>query len=170
MDDKKDTSKRDLIITVVVIICVISLIIYLIVSSLMVKTWSKTESVGGTGGGPFEFKCPDGDYVTHMGLKAGDVVDAVLIQCKDKTKSPIYGGNGGSEYLYMSNTGFNGFNVAGNQLVGNISPLNEFSIKGGKNILKDTKTHKLQCPDGSKVAGIYGRNGSLVDSLGFYCY
>ncbi len=142
--------------------------------------WSKTESLGGTGGKEFEYNCPAGEYVNEISYRSGDGLDSIGVKCTNNKNaatnavSNLYGGSGGNPGSFNFPEGIGSFYVTGNSLVGNITPGTELSpntTKGGKAVgVFAGSTKQLSCPANSKIAGIYGKSGSLVDMLGFNCY
>jgi hypothetical protein len=142
--------------------------------------WSKTSAVGGAGGNPYDFKCPDGQYVNKIYYKADVGLNHIGVRCSgskmDEATSNLYGGSGGSPGNFEFANGIDSFYVTGNKFIGNINPGTNSKVdftKGGKALgveRGEGQAQKLECSPGSKIAGVYGRYGSLTDKLGFNCY
>ncbi len=149
------------------------------------RGWTRTGSVGGTGGNEFDFKCPNGTGVYKIEYSADQGLDSIKVGCKgfgqagttaDEIFSEMYGGHGGTNDEFLSPEGMNGMYVTGNQFVGNITPASSAVMapnfeKGGKAQGQWAgSTQLLSCPPGSLIAGVYGRSDTYVDALGFHCH
>ncbi len=142
------------------------------------ECWTKTAAVGGSGGSPYDFKCPDGQYVDKVYYRAGSGLDQIGVRCSgsklDEATSNLYGGNGGNPGSFEFANGIDSFYVTGDSLVGNINPGTNSVVdftKGGKASGSwSGETKQLKCSPGSKISGIYGSSGTVNDKLGFNCY
>jgi hypothetical protein len=141
--------------------------------------WYQTGSVGGEGGQNFEYKCPDGEYVQRLYMDTGDGVTRVGASCSGASDyeitSPMFGINKGNPVYYTTDKGIESYKVTGHQYVGNVTPgyepeiLDKGGLVGGVFKNENNKTELLQCPDGTKVSGLYGKSGAWINKLGFWC-
>lgn len=125
-------------------------------------------TVGGSGGNPFQFSCPSGSYVTAMQGRAGSQLDAIQVSCQGGMKSPVYGGGGGDPWGVGGPSGFSAVGIYADDKVNGIAiqPMNGAALAEGTQ--SGGKTLSVGC--GSKrITGIRGRSGSMVDNLGFDC-
>lgn len=146
-------------------------------------TWERIDAVGGSGGGPFEFKCPEGSGVSEYLVYADEGVNAIKVKCNSNPPiySDKYGGDGGMEHVFGIIPGVAGnesINITGHSFVGNITPGDFYVSSGGmrnnaggraEGELFSGDDHLLTCNPGYQVAGIHGGSGDLVDSLGLWC-
>lgn len=139
--------------------------------------WSTTDLVGGPSGSPFNFSCPENEYVNKMYLNYGSGVDQISVRCSgtklNTATSNMYGGSGGTKGVFDFPDGIDSFYVTGGDFIGNVSPgtLGAPSFETGGAAIDQWKgtTKKMTCPPGSKVAGIYGKSDAYLNALGFNC-
>lgn len=61
---------------------------------------------GGTGGRMQVFDVDEGDAIVKMTGRSGDLVDSIQFQTAKGKTSPVFGGGGGADFVYMAPEGF----------------------------------------------------------------
>lgn len=58
-----------------------------------------TPAKGGQGGSPHTWDVPEGQHITQVEYRSGDRIDSLTFVTNTGTKSPTFGGGGGSYHL-----------------------------------------------------------------------
>lgn len=158
-----------------------------------------SETVGGSGGGPFRLSCPSGMAMIGINARSGEWVDALSPICAVWVKGnrtlgeideqPGTGGSGGGR-TWMRCQGRRGavtslwvwpVNRDHRRLIGRIlidcgdyeQPSN-FANKlpgsaDGIGSAYDRERAHLRCGPGEVAVGLYGRSGAYIDRVGLLC-
>jgi hypothetical protein len=159
---------------------------------------TRTNSVGGPGGGAFSFDCPANTYMTGLRARHGAWIDAVAAECStyntstqrfDSAKvSRNFGGNGGGDGAMRCARprgvivgleimrADNEYASVGHIIIncGDLFNPQQFANKGGGSApyLGQATAHRrstITCPPNHVAAGIHGKHGVYVDRLGLIC-
>lgn len=140
----------------------------------------KTMQLGYPKDDPYDYRCPDGEYIDKLYYNADDGLNSFSVRCNgSKINAPtskIYGKNdsgtkGSMEFL----DGINSMFVTAKKMIGNITPVSygvsrpDFTQGGAAKNDWAGDTYLLNCPNGSNISGVYGTSGDYTNSLGFYC-
>jgi len=134
---------------------------------------SEGPEFGGSGGGYFEEKCPEGEYVKAVALRAGSLIDSISIRCTNEGWRNWHGGNGGNyAHKYAAYDRFCGARVRTGSLVDKICLKDNSNTQWcqGGNGGSDQGSFEMHCNSHNKrkvLVGIRGRSGSLVDKIQF---
>lgn len=129
-----------------------------------------TRQVGGGGGAPGSFNCPQNAFITQIKGRSGTMIDNIQFVCNDGTTSNAFGGGGGSPWTENSQTGFMGAMAHGGDMVDNLllyssagTPVGAAHGGGGGS------PADIKCQPGWVVYGANVRSGSSIDNLQFLC-
>lgn len=129
------------------------------------------------GSAPFSYDCPPGTYITGINGRAGGWQDAIGVTCGTSAKplqsrSPMFGGVGGTNYKDSSSIGYIGVlrNVV-DKYVTSYQPRRATgsAMTYGPPIPTTVPKNMDACPSGQKYISISGSAGEYVDSLAFTC-
>ena len=144
---------------------------------------------GGPGGGNFRAECPQGYYLTGMGMTAGSYVDSVTAQCKPWDgkgfhSTQHYGGPGGGNagvacdkgkiwalrvIVALEDNNFTFVRGIRASCTGEKRPqCGGYQVDKCKSVPGDKYDYN-ECPDGMVGVGLKGKHGKFVDSLGLIC-
>ncbi len=151
-----------------------------------VSSPSRTMTIGGEGGTPFDLTCPGGVAVGLRG-RAGDDIDRTELICRNPIGTIVsagaVGGMGGSDYQSTLSC------RAGETMVGlrvgtyrnaSFSWLDGLGVRcsDGTTVRdlelvgvpsSDMQVTNLDCPPNQIAYGLFGRQGDLLDQVGLHC-
>lgn len=127
---------------------------------------------GGSGGTPFEFKCPGTQYITEMHVRAGQRIDRIGILCSGTEHPNQFGGGGGTANVFrldpnerlrgirgtVGKCGKDTRRVCSLRFVTTERQSQEFGRPG-------TQTFEHVSPTG-EATGLFGRAGREIDAIG----
>jgi hypothetical protein len=122
---------------------------------------------GGGGGAPFDFKCPQGTFITQFsgGTTGGKkFMGNIRAQCSNGTNSGSYGASAHFAFNTYKPNGFEGVDIRAGGYVDSISFRDVAGDRGGSG----GSYRRVDCPTGI-ITGIYGRTGSWMDAFGVHC-
>lgn len=130
----------------------------------------KSPLVGGAGGNPYNFNCPQGSYITNIAGRSARWFDGARFICSDGTTSAWYGGTGGDPWDETSDAGFTGWvSARGANYVDQLTmkkkdgPGTPHGGDGGNPVAW------TGCPSGSLITGARGSAQNYLDGLSFLC-
>lgn len=155
---------------------------------------SRTTRVGGEGGGAFELKCPNREVLVGLQMRLGSAMDAIGPVCKPLNKdgrtmrrggpaniaAGRTGGPGGAEQqvvciknrmVYSMNVFVDKFNIVNHVEIRcrnlNFPPKPGWLVPphGGAS----DRNYDLWCQVNHIPNGIYGKSGTMIDSVGLIC-
>ncbi|MCB9507057.1 MAG: hypothetical protein H6698_07385 [Myxococcales bacterium] len=140
------------------------------------------ENIGGGGGSPWYFRCPDGTSVDGLIGRARDGHAALSAQCgagapddderRGPPRSPWFGASPGAptsspcEGAAVGVSGTLGAVVESVALICPDGPARSLTLTDPS---EQAAPFELRCPEGTTLRGIRGRVGDLVDALGVIC-
>lgn len=171
---------------------------FLVISSAHAQERISTNTVGGPGGGAFNFDCPPNTYMTGLRARHGAWIDAVAAECSSFNTSTQrlesgavsrnFGGNGGGVgAMHCARprgvvTGLeiipadNPDRTIGHIIIncGDLFEPSTFANKAGgsADYLGQATSHRrsiVKCPPNFVAVGILGKHGVYVDRLGLRC-
>jgi hypothetical protein len=132
------------------------------------KRTNETDSSGSNTGTSREIVCDEGSYVSEIFGRTGAWFDKIGIKCSNNKTLDSYGGDGGTPFSLVSDSGFNKITVNSGDVVNNIKFFvnNVEKASYGNGGGKDTKD--LSCDDG-KIMGLKLNTDTYVNKIQVVC-
>ncbi len=127
----------------------------------------RSAQYGGGGGAPFDFKCPQGTFVTQFsGGTTGrnEFMGNIRVQCSNGSNSGSYGTSVSNAFSTYNRNGFTGIDINAGGYVDGMNFRDGSGRRGGSG----GSYNKVDCPTGI-ITGIHGRTGSWMDAFGVHC-
>ena len=137
----------------------------------------KSARVGGLGGNAFDFKCPMGKFATNMRVHGNNrYISDIKLKCGNDAGYAFTTGDVHPDFpnfadfpldaiLYAAPTAYEVNGAVVGSVIGDISHVNSHTNVGHA----VSTLSRLECPAGSKIFGIHGGAGALVDGIGIHC-
>lgn len=162
-----------------------SICIVVVLFGLYVAIFVLIFAFASKGGGAMPFGAPDGmgglpfdagynsKGVSHVVIRAGDYVDGIQLHYRDGTASALFGGTGGTRYVFfveeddaiVSATVWSGWGTDALQFhtCGNITSPKFGGTGGDLSYQQAGNCSTIDC----ELVGMYGRSGDLLDQIKF---
>lgn len=133
---------------------------------------SKSPLYGNANGGTiaYDFQCPQGSYVTKIDGRTGELVDNVTLTCGTGKTQSLGQSTGGNKFDTILGPfpnirgGTDNLPGTGDQVLSAIEGQGRLSHQG-----QSDNPFAYTCPPDQKISGAYGKYGTFVDNIGFYC-